>query len=98
MIKIYGMPDCPDCAYLEHQIAGDSRYAAINIGADRRDMKVFLLLRDTSDAFAAVRGSGSIGIPCFVLEDGTVTLVPEQAGLKSRPEEAAAGCCSPEGC
>ena len=27
------------------------------------------------------------GIPCFVLEDGTVTLVPEEAGLKSRPEE-----------
>jgi len=28
---------------------------------------------------------GAVGIPCFVLEDGSVTLSPEEAGLQSRP-------------
>lgn len=86
MIKIYGMPTCPDCTYLDDQIAGDDRYEKINIGEKTANLKEFLKIRDTSDAFKDIRGSGSIGIPCFVLEDGTVTLSPEDAGLKSRPE------------
>lgn len=53
MIKIYGMPSCPDCSFVERQ------------------------------------AEGRAGIPCFVLEDGRVTLVPEEAGLKSRGADAA---------
>jgi len=31
------------------------------------ELKMFLKVRDTSEAYAAVRGSGRIGIPCLLV-------------------------------
>ncbi len=99
MIKIYGMPSCPDCAYIKPQIEGKDGYEYIDIGSHVRKLKEFLRLRDKSDVFAECREKGMAGIPCFVLEDGTVTLVPEEAGLKSRPEEEfVSASCPITGC
>ena len=92
MIKIYGMPTCPDCTYVEEQIKGNDRYQVIDIGAHVKNLKEFLRLRDSSPAFDGARRSGAAGIPCFLLEDGTVTLVPEEAGLHSRPVAEGASC------
>lgn len=89
MIKIYGMPSCPDCRHAEEQVEGRSGYEVIDIGSHVRLLKEFLRLRDGSPAFDEARRGGYIGIPCFVLEDGRVTLVPEEAGLKSRGADAA---------
>ena len=75
MIKIYGMETCPDCTYV---------YEVIDIGQHVRDLKAFLRLRDHHPAFDEAKSVGAVGIPCFVLEDGTVTLNPEDAGLRSR--------------
>lgn len=87
MIKIYGMKSCPDCVAVDKQVEGDSRYQVIDIGEHVRLLKEFLRLRDTNPAFDEAKKKGYAGIPCFVLEDGTVTLNPEEAGLKSgRPE------------
>ncbi len=36
-------------------------------------------------------------ISCFVLEDGTVTLIPEDAGLKSRTLSPEGASCSIDG-
>lgn len=75
MLKIYGSRLCPDCvrccasmdqagvAYEYHDFAED-------LGA----LKTFLSIRDTDPRFAEIRGSGRIGIPCIVEEDGTVRL------------------------
>lgn len=84
MIKIYGMKSCPDCTYVEEQAKGNSNYDVIDIGSHVRALKAFLKLRDNNPVFDEAKRAGSVGIPCFVLEDGTVTLVPEEAGLKSR--------------
>ena len=105
MIKIYGMPTCPDCTYveeqikgndryqvIEEQIKGNDRYQVIDIGAHVKNLKEFLRLRDSNPAFDGARRSGAAGIPCFLLEDGTVTLVPEEAGLRSRPVAEGASC------
>ena len=87
MIKIYGMKSCPDCVAVDKQVEGDSRYQVIDIGEHVRLLKEFLRLRDTNPVFDEAKKKGYAGIPCFVLEDGTVTLNPEEAGLKSgRPE------------
>lgn len=86
MIKIYGMPSCPDCVYVEHQVEGNSNYEIIDIGSHVRLLKEFLRLRDSSTAFDGARKAGAAGIPCFVLEDGRITLIPEEAGLHSRPQ------------
>ena len=92
MITIYGMETCPDCTYVEEQIKGDNRYEIIDIGRHVRNLKAFLKLRDTHPAFEAAKRHGSVGIPCFVLEDGTVTLSPEEAGLHARPVATGAAC------
>lgn len=83
MIKIYGMKSCPDCVAVDKQVEGDSRYQVIDIGEHVSLLKEFLRLRDTNPVFDEVRKKGYAGIPCFVLEDGTVTLNPAEAGLKS---------------
>ena len=85
MIKIYGMETCPDCTYVEEQVKGNNQYEVIDIGQHVRDLKAFLRLRDHHPAFNEAKSVGAVGIPCFVLEDGTVTLSPEDAGLRSRP-------------
>ena len=88
MIKIYSMPSCPDCRNVEEQIAGLDGYEVIDIGSHVRLLKVFLRLRDSNPAFDDARRGGYIGIPCFVLEDGRVTLKPEEAGLNARGADA----------
>ncbi len=44
-----------------------------NISGTIADLKTYLNLRDTHEVYADVRAGGGIGIPCFILEDGTVT-------------------------
>ena len=51
MIKVYGMPTCPDCAYIHVQIkdrTGEFEY--INIGEDVQYLKEFVRLRDKEAA------------------------------------------------
>ena len=97
MIKIYGMATCPDCTYVEEQAAGNERYELIDIGTHVRRLKEFLRLRDTAPAMAAARRAGTVGIPCFVLDDGTVTLRAEDAGLRPRPRDGEGAACSLDG-
>ena len=89
MIRIYGMESCPDCAYVEQQARDRGNYEIIDIGTHVRNLKEFLRLRDSSPTFDGAKRNGSVGIPCFVLEDGSVTLSPEAAGLHSRPAAGA---------
>lgn len=92
MIKIYGMSTCPDCTYVEEQAKGNDKYEIIDIGSHVKNLKSFLRLRDSNKVFEEAKKTGSVGIPCFVLEDGTVTLIPEEAGLTSRPIAEGATC------
>lgn len=98
MIKIYGMPSCPDCSFVDEQVHGDARYEVIDIGSHISHLKAFLRLRDHEAVFASARQHGYVGIPCFVLEDGTVTLTPEDAGLRSRGASAVACSIDGKGC
>ena len=92
MIKIYGMETCPDCTYVEQQVTDNNRYEIIDIGKSVRNLKAFLKLRDNNAVFATAKATGAVGIPCFVLDDGTVTLTPEDAGLQARPTAEGASC------
>ena len=38
------------------------------------NLKRFLKLRDTEAIFDEVKAKGAIGVPCFKLSDGTLTL------------------------
>ena len=76
MIKIYGMDTCPDCTYVEEQVKGNNHNEVIDIGQHVRDLKAFLRLRDHHPAFIEAKSVVAVGIPCFVLEDGSGTLNP----------------------
>ncbi len=97
MIKIYGMGTCPDCTYVEEQVKGNTMYEVIDIGTHVKYLKEFLRLRDKNSCFDACKRIGAVGIPCFVLEDGRVTLKPEDAGLKSRTMEEEGPACNLDG-
>lgn len=92
MIKIYGVASCPDCTHVWEQVQGDAHYEIIDFGLDVRELKAFLKLRDHLSLFDEAKKRGAVGIPCFVLEDGSVTLSPEEAGLQSRPPLEGAAC------
>ncbi len=82
MIKIYGLPSCPYCDYIYEQIKGrEDEFEYINIGDHIRNMSAFMKLRDNSPVFDHSKEIGDVGIPAFVLEDGTITLKPEDVGL-----------------
>lgn len=86
------MPTCPDCEYIDRQIEGNENYEVIDIGLHIKNLKEFLALRDNNPVFDICKKTGAAGIPCFVLEDGSITLVPEDAGLLSRPADEGAAC------
>lgn len=78
MTKVYIMDDCPDCAAIKNQL--DESFTIVDISI-LQNLKQFLAIRDISPAFDNIRGTKTIGIPCFELEDGTITLNPEDLGL-----------------
>lgn len=74
-IAIYGMNICPDCAEALEEL--DKRkidYIYKDFSKDTKNLKEFLKFRDTKDLFEQKRISGEIGIPCFELPDGSLTL------------------------
>ena len=75
MLKIYGSMMCPDCVACRKDLdeAGIA-YEYLDFAEDLRNLKAFLVLRDSNPAFEQVRAEGKIGIPCILREDGTVTL------------------------
>ena len=82
MIKIYGMPTCPYCDYIHAQIVGrENEFEYIDIGENIRNMGAFTRLRDTNPVFDHSKEIGDVGIPAFVLEDGSITLDPAVVGL-----------------
>lgn len=94
MIKVYGLPTCPYCDYIYEQIKDRTdEFEYINIGSHVRNMGAFTRLRDTNPAFDHSKEIGDIGIPAFVLTDGSVTLDPADVGLV---EYGKADACSSE--
>jgi glutaredoxin-related protein len=79
MITVYVMQTCPDCTSVKQLFQNDSRIQLVDIGEQARNLKQFLAMRDNHPAFAPVRKRGTIGIPCFILEDGSITFSLDKA-------------------
>lgn len=92
MIKIYVMNTCPDCTDVKEQVKGNDKYEVVDIGEHVRNLKEFLRLRDKNPAFDVMKRVGSVGIPCFVLEDGTITFRADKAGLQPPVKEEGQSC------
>ena len=94
MIKIYVMATCPDCFQVKEQLQDNPKYQLIDIGEHVRNLKEFMRLRDSNSAFDSVKANGSIGVPCFVMEDGSVSFNMDDVLLGDNPEGAS---CSLDG-
>lgn len=74
-IKMYSAAICPDCveakAVLEKR--EDIQLDYKDITESTKTLKEFLAYRDNDELFADVIREGRIGIPFFILEDGTKT-------------------------
>ncbi|GMQ63813.1 glutaredoxin [Vallitalea maricola] len=72
--KVIGSHLCPDTLWAINQLA------EANIETDFKDilschadLKQYLKLRETSEAYAEIHGTDRLGLPCFICEDGTIT-------------------------
>lgn len=70
---------CPDCIEaLKILDEKKIQYTYLEFSESTDNLKKFLKYRDTEDIFANARAEGNIGVPCFELSDGTLTLSLEE--------------------
>ena len=75
MMKFYGTMVCPDCVKTREALnAAGVLLDYVDITVSTANMKECLHRRDTRKEFDAVKKAGSIGVPCFLKEDGSVIL------------------------
>lgn len=75
MLKIYGTHLCPDCVEAREKLdALRTAYEFVELTESTANLKEFLKIRDQSPLFDEARKEGLIGIPCFIKEDGSMTL------------------------
>ncbi len=94
MTKVYVMATCPDCTQVKAQLADNPRYELIDIGEHVRNLKEFLKLRDNNPAFDEAKKHGWVGIPCFLLENGSVRFSMDDVVIEETPDGAT---CSLDG-
>lgn len=79
MLKIYGSMFCPDCVQCREDLdKAGVEYEYLDFSDSLKNLKEFLAIRDSSDLFTVIREKGSIGIPCIVEENGSISLDWEQ--------------------
>ena len=75
MLKIYGSMLCKDCIQCREDLdRAGVEYEFLDFASDLKNLKEFLSLRDGNSLFNGARAEGSIGIPCILREDGSITL------------------------
>ncbi len=74
-IIMFGTNACPDCVEAVKVLdEKNADYMYLEFSESTANLKRFLKLRDTESIFDEVKANGGIGVPCFKLSDGTLTL------------------------
>ena len=99
-ITMYGTAICPDCVEAKEQLNNhpDIHLDYRDITADTTTLKEFLSYRDHEAMFKPVIEEGKIGIPFFILEDGTKTFeIPEFISINPKEQKQSINSCSIDG-
>lgn len=99
-IIMYGAEICPDCVEAKQQLSMDDSIELDyrNITESTKTLKEFLAYRDKDPMFGPIKEEGRIGIPFFLLEDGTKTFeVEEYVNLKTNEVSNTYSSCSIDG-
>ena len=76
---VYGTNAYPDCVEAIQKLdEKKADYVYLEFSNNMPNLKRFLKLRDTEAIFDTVKEQGKVGVPCFKLEDGTLTLNLEE--------------------
>lgn len=74
-VTVIGSHLCPDT------LAALNRLSEVGAEIDFKDilschadLRAYLDLRDNHEAYAEIRGTERLGVPCFVMEDGVATM------------------------
>ena len=74
-VTVVGSHLCPDTLYaLNKLVEAGAEIECKKMSASLPDLKVYLALRDSEPMYEKVKAGGGIGIPCFILEDGSKTM------------------------
>lgn len=73
-MKFYGTMLCPDCVEADRLLKEKGIVCEfISITDSTANLREFLRLRDTRAEFDEIKEAGNIGIPCFLMEDGSIS-------------------------
>ncbi|MGP1507435.1 MAG: hypothetical protein ACTTJW_00955 [Sphaerochaeta sp.] len=73
MIKVFGSEMCPDCRNCELNFKTYGiEYEYIDINKSLRNLKAFLIYRDSESVFDHLKAVNDIGIPACIDENGHV--------------------------
>lgn len=72
------MSTCPDCFKVKSQLQDNPNFQLVDLGEHVHNLKEFIRLRDNNPVFDPIKEKGYLGIPCFVLEDGTISFSTEE--------------------
>lgn len=83
-MKFYGSLTCDDCKLAAKRLGeAGVEYDFIDINASTDNLREFLTLRDREDKFSDIKKCGAVGIPCYLLDDNTVTFDTDRViGIK----------------
>ena len=99
-ITMYGAPICGDCVTRKEQLANIENLELDyhDITASTANMREFLKYRDQESLFDDIKREGRIGIPFFILEDGTKTLeIEKYVQLQEVERKSLISACSLDG-
>ena len=74
-VTVIGSHPCPDTLYALHQLAAAGAEVEFkDILSCHTALQDYLQIRESSPLYAEIRGTRRLGVPCFVQEDGSLTL------------------------
>lgn len=74
-VTVIGSHLCPDTLYAHNCLTAAGVEASFqDILSCHAALQTYLHVRETSELYADIRGTQRLGVPCFVREDGTMTL------------------------
>ena len=76
------MRPSPYCPYVMLHVEDNPSFNLCDIGKLANHMNEYPNLRDNNPSFVEEKAMGDVCIPCYMREDGSVTLMSSEVGLE----------------
>lgn len=94
-VKVIGSHLCPGTLYALNKLSeAKASINFVNLSSSLTDLKEYLKARDTDPLFNDAKANGRVGIPYFILEDGTTTHDLDTVLGKAAGSASSGGSCT----